>query len=126
MSTHNSDKVANILIQKGAKIDPEVNGKRDTTFTLLLRRTATRSPTSLSKKALKLTLKIRIKRTPLHFAAQKNSDKVANILIQKGAKIDAEDNDKWIPLHFAAWKNSDKVANLLIDRGAKIHAVEKK
>ena len=72
-----------------------------------------------------MTLKLTIKGPPLHLAAQENSDKVANILIQKGAKIEAQEKNKGTPLHYTAQENSDKVANLLIDRGAKIDAESK-
>ncbi|WP_273050850.1 ankyrin repeat domain-containing protein, partial [Pseudoalteromonas sp.] len=63
--------------------------------------------------------------TPLHLTAAINSDKVATILIDRGARIEAEAKDKCTPLHFAAWKNSDKVATILIDRGARIEAEAK-
>ena len=66
--------------------------------------------------------KNKYKETPHLYAAWRNSDKVANILINKGAKIDAENKDKWTPLHIAALYNSDKVAWILINKGAKIHA----
>ena len=60
--------------------------------------------------------------TPLHYAAQYKSDKVATLLIRAGADVNARNSHQWTPLHYAARSNADKVAALLIRAGADVNA----
>ena len=58
-------------------------------------------------------------RTPLHFAAATNSQRIAELLLAHGADVNAVDAIKWsTPLHYAAKKNAASVGQLLMLKGA--------
>ena len=58
--------------------------------------------------------------TPLHFAAWKDSEEAAKLLLNAKAEVDLEDGIGRPPLHFAAWYGSPKVAKLLLRSGANV------
>ena len=60
--------------------------------------------------------------TPLHIALLKGNDKVAALLIQKGADVKAPDKEGKTPLHYA---RSAEIAALLIEAGADVKAPDK-
>ena len=69
-------------------------------FTWLLGIIVIRSLIYLIDRGAKIDAEDKDKLTPLHFAAQNNSDKVANILIDRGANVNAVQQDstyKWDP-----------------------------
>ena len=58
-------------------------------------------------------------RTPLHFAAATNSQRIAQLLLAHGADVNAVDAIKGsTPLHYAAKKNAASVGQLLMLKGA--------
>ena len=84
-------------------------------------------------------------RTPLHWAAEKDSNKMGELLISKGADINIKviiyqimtksffitmkqikeknlNKNNWTPLHRAAEKDSNKLGEVLISKGADINA----
>ena len=63
--------------------------------------------------------------TPLHLAAQYNSQEVAQFLIQNKAYIDSQNTKGNTPLHLAAQYNSQEVAQILIDHDASVDMVNK-
>ena len=60
--------------------------------------------------------------TLLHIALQEGLDKIAVLLIAKGANVNVDDGTGHTPLHRAAEKGYDKVVVLLIAKGANINA----
>jgi ankyrin repeat protein len=61
--------------------------------------------------------------TPLDFAASKDQDQIAKLLIKNGAKMELMENYfGYTPLHRAAVKGSYKVCNVLISSGADINS----
>ena len=58
--------------------------------------------------------------TPLHFAAWKDSEEAAKLLLKAKAEVDLGDGIGRPPLHFAAWYGSPKVAKLLLRSGANV------
>ncbi len=58
------------------------------------------------------------RRTPLHYAAQKNLVGVARELMLQGASINVQDSDGMTPLHHAVSMNAAEVVRLLVDHGA--------
>ncbi|XP_011860448.1 PREDICTED: ankyrin-2-like [Vollenhovia emeryi] len=61
-------------------------------------------------------------RTPLHYAAKKHNEDIANALIKAGADINIKDQDGRTPLHWAAIERNEGVANALIKAGADVNA----
>ena len=59
-------------------------------------------------------------KTPLHFAAFKNSTETAQLLLERGAEIEARDIHNITPLHDAALNNSRETVQLLLEHGAEI------
>ncbi|KIN00709.1 hypothetical protein OIDMADRAFT_124708, partial [Oidiodendron maius Zn] len=57
-----------------------------------------------------------MKRTPLHLAALNGRDKIARMLLEKGADIQAKDGDQETPLHLACSKGHAGMIKLLINR----------
>ncbi len=60
--------------------------------------------------------------TPLHVAASRGSDPVAEVLLREGADVGAADEDGSTPLHLAAFRGRDSVAGTLLGRGAPVAA----
>lgn len=59
-------------------------------------------------------------RTPLHWAAEKNANRAAKVLLDAGANKTPKANwhyDGFTPMHVAAYRNSREVAAMLLDRG---------
>lgn len=52
--------------------------------------------------------------TPLHVAAHYNNDKVALLLLEKGASAKASAKNGYTPLHIAAKKNQMEIASTLL------------
>ncbi|MCJ7526241.1 MAG: ankyrin repeat domain-containing protein, partial [Candidatus Aminicenantes bacterium] len=57
--------------------------------------------------------------TPLHFAPD---EKIAALLIAKGADINARDLGRYTPLHYAARNGNSELVKLLIAKGAYVNA----
>jgi len=62
--------------------------------------------------------------TPLHLAAEKGYEDIAELLIDKGADVMALDLYRHTPLHLAALFGHAEVAELLIAKGADLNARE--
>jgi ankyrin repeat protein len=60
-------------------------------------------------------------RRPLHYAAYRDREDVAKLLLEKGAEINTADRFGETPLHAAAFFGSLNVVRLLVDRGANIN-----
>ena len=63
--------------------------------------------------------------TVIHFAAEKNLERIAKSLIEIGANVNDCDKLGSSPLHKAAIHDSDKVSNLLIGAKADLNAIDK-
>ena len=71
---------------------------------------------------------------PLHYAAEKNSKEIGELLISKGADLNPKTQERTNfigtvideggqkPLHYAAENNSKEIGELLILKGADINA----
>ena len=57
---------------------------------------------------------------PTAFAAWKDSEEAAKLLLNAKAEVDLGDGIGRPPLHFAAWYGSPKVAKLLLRSGANV------
>ena len=60
--------------------------------------------------------------TALHWAAFAGNEKIAALLIAKGANVNDGGRDGQTPLHNAAYVGKNKVATLLIQKGANVNA----
>ncbi|WP_424947182.1 ankyrin repeat domain-containing protein [Candidatus Spongiihabitans sp.] len=116
-ATLNFTTLAEHLLQSGAKVDAKL-----------------KSDNKLMTDGLKTTPRLfgrnydgwhRDGDTPLHYAAANDADKIATLLIQKGADINAKNGPGDTPLHFTAWNDAGKVAALLIKKSADINAKNK-
>jgi ankyrin repeat protein len=56
--------------------------------------------------------------TPLHIAARKGRNEIAELLIANGADVNAKTKSGTTPLHLAAWKGHKEIAELLIESNA--------
>ena len=59
--------------------------------------------------------------TPLHHAAGKGHNVIAELLIANGANVNVLGEGGWTPLCFAAKKGYKEIAELLIDKGADVN-----
>ncbi|NEV49241.1 ankyrin repeat domain-containing protein [Wolbachia pipientis] len=59
--------------------------------------------------------------TPLHYAAKKHNEDIANALIKAGADVNAKDQNGRTPLHWAAIERNKDVASALIKAGADVN-----
>ena len=57
-------------------------------------------------------------RTPLHMAAIRGNQVMAEMLLTNGAQVNAEDADGWTPLRWATASGSHEVSELLRKYGA--------
>jgi len=55
--------------------------------------------------------------TPLHYAAQRGSKDVAELLLADKAEVNAPNNYGWTPLHFAVYNGHNDVEELLRQHG---------
>ena len=60
-------------------------------------------------------------KTPLHFAAEKDHRRVAEVLLAAGARLEAETTWRMTPLEWAANMGSRRVAETLLEAGAVLH-----
>lgn len=60
--------------------------------------------------------------TPLHIAALKGHDELAEVLIQAGADVNAENEHGVTPLHAAALRGQKNVGEILIQKGANVNS----
>jgi len=58
---------------------------------------------------------------PLHFASDRGTKEVAELLIARGADVNAKSEDGWTPLHSAAGGQKE-IAEFLIENGADVNA----
>jgi ankyrin repeat protein len=66
----------------------------------------------------------RQKQTPLHIAAQEGQEKIARLLVEKGAVVDARDAHEMTPFHHAlVRKKGESTAKFLLSVGADPYAV---
>merc|ERR1711871_525937 len=63
--------------------------------------------------------------TALHHATIHGHERVAEILLEKGADMNAQDEDGFTPLHHAARRGNAKLAKVLLDHGANPEVVDK-
>lgn len=64
------------------------------------------------------------KRTPIHYGAFYNDEKVLQYLISKNAKLNEKDLTGKTPLHYAIEHNSTKALEILLDAGADFSLVK--
>ena len=64
----------------------------------------------------------RVRRSPLHLAAQENAYDVARLLLERGGTADAEDDYGATPLLAAVMNNAHETAELLLKHGADVRA----
>jgi len=68
---------------------------------------------------------------PLHLASAINRERIADLLISRGADANARDSLEawgsrgWTPLHWASYNDSAEVLLLLIKNGAKVNSVDR-
>ncbi len=64
----------------------------------------------------------KLKRYPLHIAAESNFPDAARLIIDRGADLNTTEKIGYTPLHRAAWRGHKSVAALLLERGADVNA----
>ena len=67
-------------------------------------------------------------KTPLHSAAAKEHENIAELLIANGANVNAKNNKGRTPLHYATgtgWQGGYEIAKLLISKGADVNVNSK-
>ena len=76
----------------------------------------------VNEKNVSVNVADNFKRTPLHCVAFGNHEKIAKLIVLKGADVNALDEKKCTPLHWACKKGHIEVGKLLIDRGSELNA----
>jgi len=109
--------IAELLIDSGAKIPPELFGEavlrgQQEVLDMLLR------------KGAGVNVGLASGSTPLHDASLKGYDGIVTLLLARGANVDIRNASGATPLHDAALNGKASVARILLDHGADINARE--
>ena len=76
----------------------------------------------LQREFRSVNAKDRLGKTPLHWAARKETSAAVELLIKWNADVNARDNSQWTPLHDACWSGDAKCIALLMDAETNINA----
>lgn len=114
----NSDKeVFEYLLDRGARLPELGTYDADCSIELGLRMGSMKCLEKYSQQGLNPLFENNAKMTLVHFAAESNSTKLINRLIELGAPINKTDIYGWSPLHTAAYHGNQSVVELLIQKG---------
>ena len=108
------------LLQNGADVNAK-NSSGDTALSCAVQSSAV-PDFEIVKLLLAFDAKVNTRNdkceTPLLIAAEKNADKVANLLVEHGCDTNVKDFNSYSPLHFAAKNNNGKLTEKLLQYGA--------
>ena len=107
---------ANILLEKGAKVDEYSNARR-TALHFASGKNHVKIIELLIAKGAKIEAADMHEATPLHFACKKGALDAVKLLLKRGADLHAVDHRKWSPLHYAAYNGYPKIVKLLLTWG---------
>jgi len=121
VAAHTShEKVVQLLIIKGAKIDPKgVTPSGDTLLHATARGGIKNLVEQLIHKGADVNAKNKAGETPLFWAVDKSQGKVVQLLIAKGADVNTKDEKEETPLQLAIRIGHKETADLLRKHGAK-------
>ena len=117
--------LAEILIEKGARVNAISRDNGDTPLHVAARKSKTELAKLLLESGANVNAKNNDKATPLHMTAwiySQDFPEIAQLLLSNGAEVNAKDKDGATPLHWAARAQSDcaEVAVVLLQNGANI------
>ncbi|KAI0407382.1 hypothetical protein F4802DRAFT_605555 [Xylaria palmicola] len=122
--------VARLLLQNGADVEGNVEGKGEDNQTALS--FASMQHDEAFIKPLMETggvnpgpNVIETSRTPLSYAAENGHEAVVRVLLEKGADLEAEDKYNQTPLLYAAENGHKAVVRVLLEKGADLEAKDK-